>query len=345
MSLTVGDIAVRFGCELRGDPDQRVDRVASLQDASGSAIAFLANPAYQNILPETRAAAVILNPQYADSCPTTALVTGNPYLVYAQVAAKLHPAASIRPGVHASAAVGESSRLPDSCEVSAGAVIGADVVLGERVYVGPNAVIQDRSRIGDDTRLLAGAVLHHDVFVGARCIIHAACVIGSDGFGNAQDASGAWVKVPQLGRVVIGDDVEIGANCTIDRGAIGDTRINNGARLDNLIQIAHNVVIGEHTAIAAQVGIAGSTTVGARCMLGGQCGVNGHIAICDDVYLMGGTKVTNSIEKPGVYGGPPNTAEPVSVWRKNAVRYRQLNALARRLRRLEQVVEKQDSHD
>ncbi len=344
MSLTVGEIAVQFGCELHGDPDQIVDHVARLRDADGSAVSFLANPSYQAVLPETQAAAVILGREHADACPSIALVTSHPYLVYAQVAAQLHPPAPLKPGIHPAAIVGENSKLPASCEVSAGAVLGANVVLGERVYVGPNAIIEDQSRVGDDTRLLAGAVLQHEVIVGARCIIHAACIIGSDGFGNAPDASGAWVKVPQLGRVLIGDDVEIGANCTIDRGAIGDTRIENGARLDNLIQIAHNVVIGEHTAIAAQTGIAGSATIGARCMIGGQCGVNGHIDICDDVYLMGGTTVTNSIDKPGAYGGPPNTAEPVSRWRKNSVRYRQLDEIARRLRRLERRPKEHDSN-
>jgi UDP-3-O-[3-hydroxymyristoyl] glucosamine N-acyltransferase len=205
------------------------------------------------------------------------------------------------------------------------------------VLVGANAVVETDAQIGDDTRLLAGVVVHHRVQIGTRCIIHAGAVVGADGFGNARDGSGAWTKVPQLGRVIVGDDVEIGANTTIDRGAIGDTRIGDGVRLDNLVHIPHNLEIGEHTAIAAQSGSAGSTRIGARCMFGGHVGIADHIEIGDDIVVLGGTMVTGSLTKPGAYGGPATGAEEVATWRRNAVRFRQLDDIARRLKQLERA--------
>lgn len=342
MSLSLGEIAVRFGCELRGDPDQQVLSVATLSSAGADQLAFMANPGYRRQLAETKAAGVLLAAADAQDCAVAALICPNPYLVYAQVAAELHPGHPLQAGVHQSAVIAADCRIPASCEIAAGVVIGSGVQLGERVRIGPNAVLERDAMLADDTQVLPGVVIHAGVTIGARCILHAGCVIGSDGFGNARDAAGAWTKVPQLGSVVIGDDVEVGSNTSIDRGALGDTRIANGVRLDNLIHIGHNVEIGEHTAIAAMCGSAGSTRIGARCMVGGKVVFADHIEVCDDVVILGSTDVTKSIRKPGAYGGPAATADEVSRWRRNAVRYRQLDSIARRLRALERA--EGDSH-
>ncbi|MDJ0927127.1 MAG: UDP-3-O-(3-hydroxymyristoyl)glucosamine N-acyltransferase [Gammaproteobacteria bacterium] len=339
MGLKLGDIAIRYGCELLGDPRISVEQVGTLAAAQGDAIAFLANSVYRSELKSTAAAAVILSPDLSDDCPVAALVCTNPYLVFAQLAGELHPAPPLSPGLHPAASIAPDCQVPETCRVAAGAVLESGVVLGERVYVGPNAVIGQDCQVGDDTQVLAGALILHEVSVGCRCILHPGAVIGSDGFGNASDATGAWVKVPQLGGVRIGNDVEIGANTTVDRGAIGDTLIADGVRIDNQVQIAHNVEIGPHTAIAALTGISGSTKIGAHCMVGGQVGFAGHLTIADQVGITGGTAVTHSLTKPGIYGGPAATADDAARWRRNAVRYRHLDDLARRLRALEKKTE------
>lgn len=337
MVASLGELAARFGCELIGDPAIQVERVGTLDRAGPRDIAFLANPAYRGSLPGTRAAAVILAPSGADECPTNALLTADPYGVYARVATLLHPQPPLSAGVHASAVLGEGCGVPESCELGPGAVIGARTTLGERVRVGAGVVIGPDCVVGDDTVLAAHVTLYAEVRVGARCLVHSGAVLGSDGFGFARDPDGRWTKVPQVGRVIVGDDVEIGANTTIDRGAIDDTLIGNGVRLDNQIQVGHNVVIGEHTAIAALTGISGSTRIGARCMIAGQVGIAGHITIADDVVITGRAIVTNSIRRPGAYGGGGPPADQLSRWRRNVVRFGQLDEIARRLRRLERA--------
>jgi UDP-3-O-[3-hydroxymyristoyl] glucosamine N-acyltransferase len=334
MSLTLGDIAGRFGCELHGDPDVSVERVATLQHADGASISFLANDTYRPQLESTRAAAVIVGADDVDACPAAALVSANPYATYAHVATILHPAEPLQPGVHRGAFVADDADVPLSCEIAPGGVVERGAVLGERVYIGSNTVVGRNARIGDDCRLMSNVTVYHDVRVGPRCILHSGAVVGSDGFGIAQDDRG-WTKVPQVGSVEIGADVEIGANTTIDRGAIDDTVIGNGAKLDNQIQIAHNVAIGEHTAMAALTGVAGSTTIGSRCMIGGASIIAGHISICDQVLLAAGTGVANSIAKPGAYGGFPANAVDIKVWRRNVIRYGQLDDMSRRLRKVE----------
>lgn len=337
MPMTLGAIAVRYGCELHGDPDVTIKCAATLESAGADAIAFLASRAYRKQLATTRAGAVILAPGDADDCPTAALVTDDPYRVYAHVARELYPATEPVPGVHDTAWVDPSARVAPSAEVAAGAVIEADVVIGERASVGPNVVVGRGSRVGNDTRLLAGAVICHEVSIGERCIVHPGAVIGADGFGNAREPSGAWTKIPQVGSARIGDDVEVGANTTIDRGAIGDTVIGSGVRLDNLIQVGHNVEIGEHTAIAALTGISGSVRIGARCMVGGQVGFVGHITIADDVVIAAGTGVGHALDKPGMYGGASNIVQEARGWRKNVIRITQLDDIARRLAAVERA--------
>lgn len=333
--VALGELAVRHGCELRGDPALVVDHVATLRSAGPGALAFLANPAYRAQLPATGATAVVLAPAAAADCPCACLVSNDPYAAYARIAADLHPPPAATPGVAPGASIGAGSEVPASCAIGPGAVLGVGVHLGERVVVGPYCVLGDGVTVGDDTRLVGSATVYAGVAIGARCIVHAGCVIGSDGFGFARGRDGRYTKVPQLGGVRIGDDVEVGANTTIDRGALEDTVIGDGVKLDNQIQVGHNVVIGAHTVIAAQAGIAGSTTIGARCVIGGQVGIAGHISITDDVMIGGGASVTGTIRRAGVYGGGPTPADELPRWRRNMARFGQLDRLAKRVRALE----------
>lgn len=334
MTVSLGDIAARYGCELHGDPDTGVTHVATLSAAGPGSITFLANKSYRPQLGDTQATAVILSPDDVEDCPVAALVSPNPYAVYARVATELYPLYDPGPGIDERASIGAGCTIPASCRIAAGAVIEDGVALGERVAIGPNSVVGRGTTIGDDSRLWAGVTIYHGVRLGKRCLVHSGAVIGADGFGIAREEQG-WTKVPQVGGVDIGDDVEIGANTTIDRGAIDDTVICAGAKLDNQVQIAHNVRIGAHTAMAALTGVAGSTTIGANCMIGGASIIAGHISICDHVLLAAGTGVASSIAKPGAYGGWPANADEIGRWRKNVIRYGQLDEMARRVRKLE----------
>lgn len=333
MAVSLGELATRYGCELRGDPELVVERVATLVNAGPGSLTFLSNPAYRPQLEQTLATAVILTVEHADACPAAALIADDPYLAYARIAAELHPPNDAAEGIHPSAAVAESAVIGAGCRISANAVVGERCELGAGVSVAAGCVVEADCRIGAGTRLLANATIMHGSRIGERCVIHPGAVIGADGFGNAQSPEG-WVKVPQVGAVTIGNDVEIGANTTIDRGAIDDTVIENGVRLDNQIQIGHNVRIGEHTAMAAQVGIAGSSTIGKRCMLAGQSGMVGHISICDDVVIGGATMVSKNITKPGFYTAS-FPAEPDRDWKRRVARIRRLDNLAERVSRLE----------
>ncbi len=333
MATSLGELAIQFGCELIGDPSVQVSRVATLSAADASSISFLSAPAYRHLLKETKAAAVILRAADAGLCPVNSLVSGNPYLLYARVASLLHRPAAMPAAVHASAVVARSANVSGNAYVGPQAVIGDNCHVGDGAVIGPGCVIADDCRIGAGTRLVANVTLGADVHIGSRCVVHPGAVIGSDGFGNAMSESG-WVKVPQLGGVRIGDDVEIGSNTTIDRGAIDHTIIENGVRLDNLVQIAHNVRIGEHTAMASMTGISGSTVIGKRCMFAGQTGIVGHVTICDDVIVTGKTMISKSIDKPGTYsGGFP--AEESSTWKRQVSRFRRLDVLESRVSALE----------
>ncbi len=336
MSISLGELAVRFGCELRGSPDATVDSVAALAQAGPSAVSFLANPKYVAQLAGTRAGAVILDPRSADSCPVPALVIANPHATFARVAAVLHPDPPLHPGAHASAVVAANATVDPSAEIAAQVFIGEGVRIGARCFIGPGSVVAHGAVLGEDTRLVARVFVGHHVQFGARCIVQPGAVIGADGFGFAAD-SGTWVKVPQVGGVMIGADVEIGANTTIDRGALGDTVIEEGAKLDNLIMIAHNVRIGAHSALAAAVAIAGSSVVGKRCVLGGKVGLSGHITLCDDVVVAGTSFISHSIHKPGMYSSAL-PSEEVGAWRRIVGRIKRLDSMARRLRALEQRV-------
>jgi UDP-3-O-[3-hydroxymyristoyl] glucosamine N-acyltransferase len=333
MPARLAELAVRFGCELRGDPDTLIDRVAPLQDAGPGAISFLANPQYRRHLPSTRASAVVLDAAMAAECPVAALVTRNPYATYARIAQLLYPVAPVVAARHPSAIVEPDAEVDPSARIDAHAYVGRGARIGSRVIVGPGSVVLEGAEIGDDTSLVARVTLGPGARIGQRCILQPGCVVGADGFGQAPDRDG-YVKVPQVGTVVVGDDVEIGCNTTVDRGAIEDTVIGNGVKIDNLVQVGHNVRIGEHTVIAACSGISGSATIGRRCLIGGMVGIVGHLEICDDVALTGRTMVSSSIRKPGIYSsGLP--ADEAKRFRRNVARFNRLDELAKRVRRLE----------
>lgn len=332
MTSSLGELAVRFGCTLKGDPDIRVARVAALENAGADALTFLANPKYRRFLRDTRAGAVVLEAKFADECPVPALISKNPYATYARIAALLHPDPVVQPGVHDTAVVDPSARIDATASIGARVVIGARVTIGARAAIGPGSVILEDASVGADTRLAASVTLCRAVVIGERCLLHPGAVIGADGFGLAPD-EGRWLKVPQVGSVRIGNDVEVGACTTIDRGAIEDTVIADGVKLDNQIQIGHNVQIGAHTAIAGCTGISGSTTIGSRCMIGGMVGIAGHLTICDDVVLTGKSFVSSSIHKPGYYSsGIP--VDGAARFRKNAARFHHLDEWVREVKRL-----------
>src|SRR5215472_10107629 len=333
MPVSLGELAVRFGCELRGDPDALVDHVATLAGADARSLSFVANPRYKPQLVQTKACAVVLDQDSAAECPTNALICKNPHAAYARIAAVLHPRPEGPVGIHASAIVAESAQIDPSAHVGPLSVIGERVVIGSRAFVGPHCVLEDEVTLAEDVYLAARVMLCRAVQIGARTIVQPGAVIGGDGFGFASEQR-RWVKVPQVGTVVVGPDVEIGANTTIDRGAVEDTVIEEGVKLDNLIMIAHNVRVGAHTAIAALTGVSGSTTIGKRCQIAGEVAIGGHLTICDDVVFLGTTMVSHSITEPGIYSsGIP--LEKASVWRRMVARFKRLDRLEARIKKLE----------
>ena len=312
--FSLGELAVRFGLTLRGEPHLTVRSVATLARAEPGSLSFLANSRYRRQLQATRATAVLVSAGDAADCPVAALIHPDPYLAYARIALLLHPQATPAPGKHPSAVVSDSARIAASANIGPLAVVEDDAQIGDRVIIGPGCIVQRGAVVGDDSVLVSRVNLYPGVSLGKRCILHAGAVVGADGFGFAQN-SGSWFKVPQVGSVRIGDDVEIGANTTIDRGAIDDTVVEDGVKLDNQIQVAHNVVIGAHTAIAACCGISGSTVIGQRCMIGGMVGFAGHLTIADDVVVTGCSLVSASIKKPGSYSSGMPTVES-RLWRR-----------------------------
>lgn len=332
--ISLEELARRTGAELvGGDPAAVVDRVATLEGATAGAVSFLANPRYRRFLAKTQATAVVLSPNDREACPTAALVAANPYLVFARVAQLLAVEEPPAPGVHPTAVVDPGAVLAEDVSVGPHAVIEAQARLERGVVVGAGSIVGRRAHIGEHSRLAANVTVGHDVVVGARAILHSGVVLGADGFGFANDG-GTWVKVPQTGTVRIGNDVEIGANTCVDRGALGDTVIEDGVKIDNLVQVGHNVRVGAHTAIAGLTALAGSTTIGRRCMIGGSSAIAGHLSIADGVTITGMTGVTHTIREAGVYSSSP-LMQPYQEWRKNTVRSGHLDAMYRRLRSLE----------
>ena len=332
MSHTLGEIAKLTGASLAGNPECEIHGVGTLENAGTGEISFFSNRRYINHLKKTRASAVILKSEDQSLCPVDTLVTGDPYLAFAITSRLLNPQAGFTPGINPSSSVDNTANIHPTAYIGPNTVIAPEVKIAESVYIGPGCSIGKRASIGSNSRLYANVVLYDGVNIGERVILHAGVVIGADGFGIAND-KGKWVKIPQTGSVIIGNDVEIGANTTVDRGTLDNTIIEDGVKIDNQVQVGHNVHICEDTAIAGCVAIAGSTTIGKRCMIGGACGISGHIEICDDVILMGMTGVANSIKEPGMYAsGIP--AMDVKSWRKNVVLFKQLYVLNNRIKKI-----------
>lgn len=341
MKLSLSELAELTGSEVHGNNDCIITGVATLQNATSGSIAFLSNRRYRSHLKTTAASAVIVHPEDLEECPVSALVNTNVYATYARVASILNPQIVAASGAHPSAVIGSNCNIDPSATISANCVIEDNVSVGANCDIGPGCVIQRNTKVGENTRLIANVVFCHDITVGNDCLIHPGVVIGSDGFGIAND-QGEWIKVPQLGSVRVENNVEIGANTTIDRGALDDTVIEEGVKLDNQIQVAHNVVIGAHTAIAGCVGIAGSAVIGKHCAIGGGAVVLGHLQIVDNVQITAMSLVTKSIRNAGSYSsGTP--IQPNDVWHRNYARYRKLDDYIRRLLVLEKKSTKDSS--
>ena len=338
MPYTLHEIAQVVGAELRGDKDCMISGIATLHNARQGDLSFLANLRYRKYLKTTGASAVILTPAAVGDCRINALITAEPYYAYALAAEYMYPREPTPAAIHASAVISDSAVISNSAFIGANTFIGRDAKIGDRAYIGPGCVIEEGVSIGADTRLTANISVCKGVTVGLRTIIHPGVILGADGFGIANHG-GKWLKIPQIGGVRIGNDVELGANTTIDRGALEDTVIEDGVKIDNQVQIGHNTRVGEHTAIAGCCAIAGSVSIGKRCMIGGQSAIAGHIEITDDVIITGMSGVSNSIKSPGMYSsGLPVTEN--KLWRKNTARFKQLDELARKILRLEDKIDK-----
>lgn len=333
--IALGDLAKHIGAQLVGDAEFTVTGINTVENASAQEVAFIARPEFLVQLPGSQAGALMLSPEHAAEADFNGhrLLVDNPYLAYA-MASRLfdNHFNQHRSEIHASANIGLGAQIADDVQVGPNVVIGADAVIAKGCRLGAGSFVGAGSRLGANTLLHANVTIYHGVTLGQNCIVHSGTVIGSDGFGFAPSAKG-WTKIHQLGGVMIGDDVEIGANTAIDRGALGDTVIADGVIIDNLVHIAHNVRIGKNTAIAGCCGFAGSTTIGANCTFAGQVGVTGHIEIVDNCHFLGKAMVTSSVTEAGTYSsGMP--LQPVKKWRKNAVRLMQLDELARTVSRL-----------
>lgn len=330
---TLGQLAERLGATLRGAEDQPISGLATLQEAGPKQLSFLANAQYRKFLSGCQAGAVLLTAADAEGYAGNALVVANPYLAYAELSHLFDRKPRAVQGVHPTAVVAADAQIDASASIGAYAVIESGAQIAAGVTVGAHCVIGARSLIGEGGWLAPRVTLYHDVRIGKRVVIQSGAVIGGEGFGFANE-KGVWQKIAQIGGVTIGDDVEIGANTTVDRGALSDTLIGNGVKLDNQIMIAHNVQIGDNTAMAGCAGISGSTKIGKNCMIAGGVGMVGHIEVCDNVFVTGMTMVTRSITEPGSYSSG-TAMQPAAEWRKSAARIRQLDDMARRLQQLE----------
>ena len=329
---SLGEIVEILGGELLGN-DEAITGVASLSSAQPGKISFLTDSKYRSLLSSTGASAVIISEQHRDITDLPRILTPNPYAYFARVAALFNPPPALAEGIAASAVVDASAKIPASCVIAANAVIGRRVVLGSNVVIGSGCVIEDDVVIGNGTTLGANVVIHHGCIVGNQCNLFAGCVIGADGFGYAED-NGSWVKIPQTGKVLIEDNVDVGANTTIDRGALDDTIIEEGVKLDNLVQIGHNCRIGAHTVIAGCVGVAGSASIGRHCKIGGAAMILGHLEIADNVTISPGSMITRSLNKTGTYTALMPFQEHED-WLKTAAAVRQLGKLAEQVKKLE----------
>jgi len=342
--LKLSALAKQFDLQYTGDGDILIDGVGTLADATGTQISFLSNPAYRSQLDSTRAGVVVVTAHDADNCPVNCLVADDPYVSYAKVAALFDPRRPRNPGIHPSASIDPTASLGKEVQVDANAVIGPGCEIADACTIGPGCVLIADCKLDTGARLVANVTVCEGVSIGKRTIIHPGAVIGADGYGLAFDRD-HWVKVPQLGSVQIGDDCEVGANTTIDRGAIGDTILENDVRIDNQVQIAHNVQIGAHTAMAGMVGIAGSTKIGKYCMFAGNSGAVGHIWIADRTTVHFRGVISKSIEEEGTTWSSALPARPLKEWQRTAVHLRKLDKMAKRIKKLEKQSGKQAEND
>jgi UDP-3-O-[3-hydroxymyristoyl] glucosamine N-acyltransferase len=333
--LRIDEIIARLGGSLLGDGSVVVSQVAPLASAISGQIAFLVSPKYRQQLQTTCAAAVIIPPQFSAETSLPRIIHQNPYAYYARVVALFNPEPFRTRGVHSTAVV--HAAIPPSASIGENVVVGVGAKIGERVSLYPGCVIGDKVSIGDDSVLYPNVVVYHDCTIGKRAVIQAGAVIGGDGFGFAKDGE-CWIKIPQIGRVIIGNDVEVGANTSIDRGALDDTIIGDGVKLDNQIQIAHNVILGDHVAMAGCVGVAGSTKIGRRCTVGGAGMIIGHLELADDVHISAGSMVTKNLRQPGQYTSI-FPLEAHDSWLHNAAQIKRLARLAERVAELEKKIE------
>ncbi|WP_245591318.1 UDP-3-O-(3-hydroxymyristoyl)glucosamine N-acyltransferase [Derxia gummosa] len=342
LRFALADLVAAVGGSISGNEKAEISGFAPIERVSPTEAAFVEQPKFLAAAREAKAAVLIVRPRDAaqmEGHQAQALwLHDNPYLAFArasqEIERKRHP--RLLQGIHPTAVVSPDAIIHPSANVGAGAVIEGGARIGAGCDIGALSYVGADVTIGDDTQLEARATVHHGCVIGARCILHSGCVIGADGFGLAPDR-GAWIKIPQIGRVVMGDDVEIGCNTTIDRGALDDTIIGKGVKLDNLIQIGHNCEIGDHTAVAGCAGIAGSVKIGKHCMIAGAAMIGGHIEICDNVFISGATSVFKSITEPGRYSSTAPLL-PHREWEKNTVIQRNLADLRARLRALEKQV-------
>ncbi len=343
LNLSIQLIVNQLGGELSGKPETQILRVGSLAQAQAGAISFFNDTKYTNQLKNTAASAVVIGLQHAALTDLPKIITDNPYAYFAKVSALLNPPYVADKGVHASAIVAAGTSIPASCSIGANVVIEANVSFGSDVTIGAGCVIERNSTIGDNTVLEANVTIKHGTQIGQNCHLFSGCVIGNDGFGYAEQAAAdntkSWVKIPQVGRVIIHDNVDIGANTTVDRGAIDDTVIEEGVKLDNLIQIAHNCRIGAHTVIAGCTGVAGSALIGKHCKIGGAAMILGHLTIADDVTISPGSMITRSIPKAGTYTALMPFQEH-DVWLKTAANIRHLSQLTDKIKALEEAIKK-----
>jgi len=339
-SYTIKELALELGADIQGDETLVITSVATLENAGAGQLSFLANSKYRAQLESTQASAVLISPKEVDGYSGNAIILSDPYVGFARVSQLLDTTPKAAVGIHPSAIIHPTAKLGEDVALGANVVIGENVILGERVQIGAGSVVGQDSILGSGTRLWANVTIYHDVHLGQDCIIHSGAVIGSDGFGYANER-GQWIKIPQIGGVRVGDRVEIGASTTVDRGAIEHTEIHDGVILDNQVQIAHNDVIGENTAIAGNSTIAGSTRIGKYCIIGGNSAVAGHLSVADGTHISGATNVTSIIRERGVYSSA-TIAMDNKLWRRNTVRFRQLDELFQRVKKLEKSVPTED---
>ncbi len=342
MTYTLSELAKAIGATLQGDGDCRINDIASLFHAQPGDISFIADRQHAKQLSDTHASAVLVDDHVAKACSLNALIMPNPRLGFVKLVNLLRPQhEGFSRGIHPTAIVAADAVVDETASVGAYAVLESKVKVGSRSHIGAGVSLGAGTQIGADCCLYSRVVVYHHCTIGDRSIIHSGAVIGADGFGLVADKARGWIKVPQVGRVVIGEEVEIGANTTIDRGSLDDTIIGNGVKIDNLVMIGHNVQIGDHTAIAGCAGIAGSTKVGRHCMIGASAGLNGHIEICDGVIITGMGMIQKSITEPGIYSSGTGM-QTNREWHKSVIRFRQLDEIARRLKHLERQHNERD---